>query len=455
MPVTKDAMAKTPYIADDSKLTLEALRFLASPDGEVLRWAAAEARGEWTISQIEKYRRQYPAAMIHAALTLGAVQQKATSPKGKFAGMKYVWSPPEALEQATSLRLARHKAARIRTYLAEKRQAGDGVPGPQVFDYCAGIGGDALGMAETLRVRAVELLPVRAWCLEHNALELGVNAQLEVVAGDVLNLPVLAPPPLAAEAGGRIMHIDPARRSGGQRSHAWEDLIPGPVELERLNAGFEAGAIKLSPGVDYHTLPAGHVEVISEFGNAVQAVLWTGALGEFLGGNRQRTATVLGDGSEPWSITGTPGEEGDVAGTLIGGWVFEIDPAVHRCGLAGALSRQLGLAAVNTDGGYVVGPEMLDHPALTAFEVIGTVAYSEKRVAEALRDFAATMPASAERKPKAIEVKTRGGLGLDTDRLQKLWSVLPGGDCGVTVLIYRVARTETGGIQALLGRRKC
>ena len=165
-------MTKPPYIADDSKLTLEALRFLASPEGQSVRQAAAEARGQWTISQIEKYRRQYPAAVIHAALTMGAIQHKATGPKGKFAGMNYVWAPPEALEQATSLHLARHKAARIQAYLAGRTEPDDSRV-PQVFDYCAGIGGDTLGFAATLRVQAVERTAVRAWCLAQNAREIG------------------------------------------------------------------------------------------------------------------------------------------------------------------------------------------------------------------------------------------------------------------------------------------
>ena len=391
-------MATTPYLADDSKLTLEALAFLASPEGESLRRAAAEARGQWTIPQIEKYRRQYPAAVIHTALTLGAIQHKALGPKGKFVGMNYLWSPPEALEQATSLRLARHKAGRIRAYLAvlpSDRQPG----AAQVFDYCAGIGGDALGMAETLRVRAVELLKVRAWCLAQNARELGVSARLEVIMGDVL-APSLPAPPSADStplgSGVRIVHIDPARRNAGQRSHHWEDLIPSPTDLQRLLAEFDAGAVKLSPGVDFHSLPTGHVEVISEFGSAVQAVLWTGGLAETLGGVTQRTATVLGDGSLPWSITGTPGEPAEITPSppppseAAGGWVYEIDPAVHRCGLAGTLSRQVGLHALNTDGGYAFGSDILVHPALTGFVILGTLAYSEKRVAAALRNYAVT-----------------------------------------------------------------
>jgi hypothetical protein len=442
-------MAASPtYQPADNYLTLEALEFLARPAGAALRAAAATTQGVWTASQIERARHGLPAHLksaVHAALTLGALQAKATGPKGKFPELDYVWAPPEALEQATSLRVARHKARRFAQALAA-HPVGDG---PAIWDLCCGIGGDTLALAAVAPTLAIDLSEVRLWCCRQNAHALeaatGTRLALTTRATDVCNLGKDV-----AERGllaGRLFHIDPSRRDAGRRSHAWKDLVPGPDGLRSIIAAFaasegpdqSAGAIKLSPGVAFDELPpTGHVEVISENGTAVQAVLWLGALRP--GPEHERTATVLSVDAPPFSLTGTPERAPEAVIPAPAAWLYEVNAGVHRAGLAGTLAKQLGLDACNLDGGYATGPEMLDHPALTRFRTLATVAYSPRRVVEALQSHAAAAP------PGAIEVKTRGGLGLDTDRLQREWSAAAH---ALTVLIYR----GPSGLQASIAQR--
>lgn len=477
-------MTKLAYVPEDSHLTVESLRFLASPAGENLRRQTLEEQGKWTPSQIERARKQYPKDLVHAALTLGALQAKATGPKGKFVGMDYVWATPEAFEQATSLRLARYKARRMQKFLAESGGAdAEAVKTVQIWDFCAGMGGDALGMAQQFSgvpgikkpfMWAVDLSEVRLWCCAQNARELGIEVDLKMIPGDVTAVVEKA----AESAGARFFHIDPARRNAGKRSHAWEDLMPGPEEIEQIASRFTSkggmgGAVKMSPGVDFGSLPTSgclgegaHLEIISEFGTAVQAILWVGQIGKWMG--EGRTATVLDGldeaGAETFSITGIPSHElvaeelvvpGATAGE--GGvftWLYEMNAAVHRAGLAGQLAALLGLRPVNADGGYLAGQARLEHPALKAFAVLASLEYSEKAVSQALR-MTEGMGGGA-----GVEVKTRGGLNLDTDKLQRGWNELlrkqqmktGGGNGGgqvVTILIYR----GKDGMRATLAHR--
>lgn len=411
-------MTMPPYQPDDARLSLEALRALASPEGKALRDAAGETDPH-APAAVAALRRRFSPDAVHAALTLATLQDKA---RAKFDGLRWVWGVPEALEQATALPVARHKAARL-------VQAGL-PPLRLVLDLCAGIGGDALGLAHVAPTVAVEMSDIRAWCAARNAVETSLPHPLHVVRGDVAQLPVLP-------AGDVAFHIDPARRAAGRRSHAYADLIPGPAVLSGLIAAFpRGGAIKLSPGVDFADLPEGHLELIAHRGTVVQAVLYTGQVAAAMGGPSTRTASIV-DAS--FSFTAAPGQPAGPVRPLA--WIYEASPALHRAELAPAFAATLGLAPLNTDGGYLTSAAFHRHPGLASFAHLQSLAYSEKRLAAALR----ALPPDPPHGP--VEIKTRGNLKIDTDALQRAASRLT--PAAVTVLIYRAA----DGVVASLARR--
>jgi hypothetical protein len=427
------------YQPDDSQITLAGLEFLRTPDGGRLRQAVAtlpSGGAAPTVAQIALLRKEFPAEPVHTALALGRLQAKAAGPHGKFPHLGYVWATPEALEQATHLTVGRYKAERFAALGAT-----------HLFDLCAGIGGDTLAFLERFPVTAVEMSPVRAACLRFNAQESVPPLQhsLEVRQEDVGAHAAQWP----ADAW---VHIDPARRSAGKRSTRYEDLIPGPGVLEQLFAGNRRGAVKLSPAVDFASLPpisgsdsgknTGHVELISHLGTVVQALWWLGTPQS----PQARTATVLGSSGERWSLTAPPrpAEPADVqAGPIAGARLYELDGAITRAGLAQVLAESLGLTPLTVDGGYLLGKRDLPppsqtpwrgalHAAIAAFDVQTIVPMG--RIPEAL----AQLPASP---PGAVEVKSRGHLpGLDCDDLQRKWSRLHGRLC--TVLLFR-QRGET------------
>ena len=415
--------ANAAYVPDDAQITLAALEYLRTAEGLRLRQAIAELpRGgtQPTVAQIAGLRKHFPAGPTHAALALARLQPKAAGVQGKFPEMEYVWATPEALEQATHAQVARHKAARFAQWGAR-----------HIYDLCAGIGGDALAFAEFAPVTAIEVSPVRAACLRFNAEDRRPPFPLTVHTADIRSFIDTLP------ADGWI-HIDPARRSAGKRSVRYEDLIPGPEVLQRLFAHVRrgGGAIKLSPAVDFDSLPTGHVELISHDGSVVQALLWI----DTDQAPGQRTATVLASGQPPWSLTAIPRPVA-VASLPVEAYaplaerpiyLYEVDGAVTRAGLAQVFAEPRQLQPLTVDGGYLLstpGAALLKEAALTAFHVQVIVPFA--RVTAALAKCAAA--------PGVIEVKTRGRLpGIDTDQLQHEWTKAHPVAC--TVLLFRHER---------------
>ncbi len=405
------------YKPDDAGLTLADLQFLRNEGGDLLKTARELAASGATDSlrDIQKLRERFGQKAVHAALVLAKASAKALAVKGKFHGVgEFFWSVPEALEQATSMTVARHKARRF--------AALSGLCA--IADLCAGVGGDALGLVDAAPVICIERSFVRAWMAARNMESFSRRHPILVVQGDVAALPL-------ENRAGMAFHMDPARRVAGKRVYGYADMVPGPEIIELLMKKFWAGAVKLGPGVDFESLPEGHLELISENGVNVQAVLWTGTLADGLG-QGLRTASVLGKDGGTSSITGQPEMVAPLIAPLQ--YVYEIDAAVHHGGLAPALARAMNCHPINLDGGLVTSAELKTDAGATCFETIATIRYAEKLVP-------ACLPG-----PCLVEVKPRG-VDLDTDRLQRVWSKasVP----VLSLLIYKAA----AGVMATLCRR--
>jgi hypothetical protein len=449
------ARSSTPYVADDAGITLESLDFLHAQPGAPLLHAALTLAAEThapSVADIDRLRQEFPAPHVRAAMTLAHIQKKGLA---KFPGLTFLWATPEALEQASHLVVARWKARRFATAGAA-----------EIIDLCAGVGGDALALAESAAVTAVELSPVRARCLEFNAAQ--TSQHLQVIVGDLRDLLPHLPPKA-------MFHIDPARRSGGRRSARYEDLLPGPDVLATVMTHFGVGgvgpaaserklgrdgggggAIKLSPAVDFDSLPqlpGGHLELLSHQRTVVQAVLWLGTIGEQLGrggGSATcRTATILTGNTTPeaFSYSAEPAAARPADKLLEPPfYLYEVDGAVTRAGIAASLARDLHLQPLTQDAGYLQGAAPMAHPALTGFRIHIVVPYSKQRVATALQ----ALPSPPDQSHAAsLEVKSRGPnlQGIDTDQLQRhLKKAAPP---NTTVLLF----SHRGDVQAAVGHR--
>ena len=400
-----------PTQPDDSNLTLDAIEHLrAHPD---LVSAAEKALALGTPAAIENLRKLATPALARAALTLARGQLKA---REKFGPATTLWGPPEAIEQASSPLAAAHKATR---FAALKPHA--------IADFCCGIGGDTLALAAIAPTLALDLSPIRLRCLELNAAATPQPHPIETLQADLttLDFSTLRIQNSEFRIQNSAFHIDPSRRAAGRRFHLYADMLPGPVTLAALIAQFPAGAIKLSPAVDFATLPAGHLELLSESGRVTQAVLWTGTLAAPFPPNT-RTVTLLRPGHPSFTYTAEPNLLAPPPSVPLA-YFYEIDPATHRAGLAPALAAALSLAPLSEDAGYLTSRTLLPHPLLTAFAHLETIPYDEKRLTRLLGTL--TGP------PGPVEVKTRGGLPLKTDLLQRHFSAATAAAC--TVVLYR------------------
>jgi 16S rRNA C967 or C1407 C5-methylase (RsmB/RsmF family) len=150
----------------------------------------------------EAVRKHAPPEVAKAAVETAILRAKA---RAKFAAAERMFFTREALEQATSDAVARHRAARL-------------APFGTVADLCCGIGGDALALAAAgAGVLAIDSDPLRVAMAEANAAALGFADRVRCVVGDALAVPL--PDVRAAFA-------DPDRRADGRRFLDPENYSP-------------------------------------------------------------------------------------------------------------------------------------------------------------------------------------------------------------------------------------
>ncbi len=353
--------------------------------------------------QIQKQlRARFDDQLVRAALTLAELRRKAAT---KFPRAVELWFDRQGLEQATSHAVAEHKARRFTA---------------ETWDLCCGIGSDACALAARVDVTAVDLEPstaLRAWW---NAEVLGVDARLNVLCADVLQL----------ELAGRLVHIDPDRRPGLQgRAMRIEDYVPGLEWLQTLTRQARGGAIKLGPASNFGgKFPGTEVELISLNGECKEATIWFGELA----GPAPFRATALPSGE---TLAGHPLDALAPRSTMQR-YLYDPDPAIVRAGLVDLLAERLGLARLDDAEEYLTGDRLATSPFVQAFEVLEVLPNQERELRAALRrsDFG------------TLEIKCRH-LPIAAEELRRRLP-LPGHAPGVVLFVR-----EQGRAKSVLARR--
>ena len=337
-------------ILDESSL-LRALRASPSLFDEIAR--AKPAEKETHLQQ--RLRDEYPVEMVVAALTLQDIRRKPTASK-KFSRAEQMWLTPTGLEQATAESVARHKAQRFEG---------------SVWDYCCGIGGDSLALAERCEVHSVDLDPAMCLRTEWNSEVYGVGERVQTLVADVS---------LPSDHTG-LLHIDPDRRPGGrQRMMRIEDCSPNLEVLRMLMSQFRGGAIKLSPASNFGgKFPGAEIELISLHGECKEATVWFGELA----GDQSFRATALPSGE---TIAADPmSARADITTTRA--FAFDPDPAIVRTGLLDVLAEREQLARLDDAEEYLTGDQPLVSPWMQTFRVLEVIPNNEREVRAACRRF--------------------------------------------------------------------
>lgn len=392
-------MTASSLFPDESSL-LRALR--ASP---ALFEAIARADSTETEFHLQqRLRNEFPVELVTAALTLSDLRRKAAASQ-KFTRAGQMWLTPTGLEQATAEPVARHKAKRF-----------DGL----VWDFCCGIGGDTLALAERCDLHSVDLDPAMCLRTEWNAEVYGVRERVHTVVADV------------SQTSDRLglLHIDPDRRPGGrQRMLRLEDCSPNLDVLRTLMSEFRGGAIKLSPASNFGGKFVNlEIELVSLHGECKEATVWFGDLA----GDQPFRATSLPSGE---TIAADPlSARADITPVRV--YVFDPDPAIVRSGLLDVLAERLQLTRLDDAEEYLTGDQPLRSPWLQSFRVLDVVPNNDREVRAACRRFGF----------RSVEIKCRH-LPVEIDRVRRKLP-LEGSRPGV-LIFARVL----GKAQVILGER--
>lgn len=332
-------------------MDLETFEQLLSPAGQLLLAEVAERAGvESDLGLGTRLRKTYAPGLVAAAVTQNHLRGKAVPKFGADAARMYFTH--DALEQSTRRPVADHRAARL---------AATGATA--VVDLGCGIGGDLVALARAeLRVRGVELDPVRAAIATANLHALGLDGEIE--CGDARS---------ATIRPDEVAFIDPARRDGRGRTFSTADLQP-PWDWVRQRLEGRAVA-KLMPGIAHDAVPRGvEAEWVSDGGNLVEACLWGAPFA-----TATRRATVLPSGAG-LVATGEP-----VAVADVGAYLYEPDDAIIRAGLVSELADTIGgwlpdphIAYIGSDGAHAT-------PLARGFRIIDELPFREKPLKAALQ----------------------------------------------------------------------
>ena len=216
-----------------------------------------------------------------------------------------------------------------------------------------------------------------------------------------------------------LVHIDPDRRAHSTtRARSIDGYAPGLGTLHALVAQARGGAIKLGPACDFEAAFAGlpvEIEVVSLGGECKEATVWFGDLA-----GATRRATCLPDGAT-WTDRDAPPSAPRLADRPCD-WVFDPDPSLGRAGLLDGFAAAHGLARLGPSCDLLTGPDRVDSPFLSAFEVDETMPLDLKRLRRAV----------ADRHLGPLEIKTRG-LDLRPEDLRK--TLRPDGPNPATLLL--------------------
>ena len=381
--------------------SLDDWMYLATPGGRELMLTISP---DSSASQIDRLRKRWSPPQVAAAMELAIARRKA---QGKLHNADTLFADAEGVEQASSAAVAQHKAERFAAIRPDR-----------IFDLCCGIGGDAAALKQSAPVIGVDLNPIRAWMMEMNT---GCQGSVE---------------DLSSWSGfGEVIHIDPARRSGGRRVFRWADYQPSPEVLLNVLQRNPNSAVKLGPGVNLDEMPIGptdEVEFISDNRTLVQCIWWRGRLAFNPGG---RTATLISDSkiSPKESLTGTlcalsnPDRwEMDAVGAL-GSYLHIADPSIERAGLLETLERMIGGRSVHAGLGWITSDHLVQSPWVSSFLVRASMPWRIQKVKSWLELHNGGW----------VEVKCRG-VEVNTDEVQRELSGR--GANRFVVLVYRRGR---------------
>ena len=372
-------------------MDLVAFRWLLTGPGQQLLEKAAAVKGD-PLRAGTALRAEAAPEHVAAALTQVSLRKKAVAKFGDLAARMYF--TPDGLEQATRLRVAEHRAARLVA-------AGTGT----VIDLGCGIGGDLVAFARAgFTAAGVDLDPVRVAVAEANLAALDLGGAVIVADATAVDTSPFD-----------VAFADPARRSARGRTFDADSWTPPWSFVQQVLA--RPACVKAAPGLPHELVPDGvEAEWVSDHGEVKEVALWSSPLA-----TTRRRATVVGDGGLATLATeDDPGAEVREPGRFL----YEPDGAVIRAGLVTAVAAGVHGGLLDRHIAWVTSDEPFRTPFARSFEMLEELPFRGKQLRAALR----------ERGIGSLTIKTRG-VNVVPDQLRKRLSL--SGEQDATIVLTR------------------
>ncbi len=331
-------------------MTLDEFNELTSPRGQsVIRSIREHNFTEATFLSVhKKLIKVYPEYLLRIALETELFRQKAQS---KIENPANFYFTKEALEQATPTPIANGRRPRFAGY-------------KKIADLCCGVGMDAVELAKTCEVLAIDSHPLRAAMARENLKNLPATVRQDDALITKLD---------DCEAA----FVDPDRRPQGTRQLDGENYSPALSQIvARFPQGFPLG-IKVAPAISWNEIQRYdcEAEFVSLNGELKECALWFGVLK-----TQKRSAVAYPSGKV---ISADEPKETHLG--PISTYLYDPDPTITRSGLVANLAERLQGWQIDPQIGFITSDTFTRTGFARPYRVEGHVSFSLKNIQEMLR----------------------------------------------------------------------